>query len=57
MYGYNNRQIRLLLGRQYRSKGNCNKKELMDSIKPLLTNEYIILLNEMSGYLYITKSV
>lgn len=55
MYGKNNVRIRLLLGRQYSSKGTYNKDFLMHEIKLLLPTEYIVKLNEMSGYLYITK--
>ncbi len=55
MYGQNNTRIRLLLGRQYRSKGNYDIYFLMYEIKLLLPREYIVKLNEMTGYLYITK--
>ena len=55
MYGRNNARIRLLLGRQYRSKGNYDIYFLMYEIKLLLPQEYIVKLNEITGYLYITK--
>lgn len=55
MYGKNNTRIRLLLGRQYRSKGKYNIYFLMYEIKMLLPEEYTIEINDMTGYLYVTK--
>ena len=55
MYGKNNTRIRLLLGRQYRSKGKYNIYFLMYEIKMLLPEEYTIEMNDMTGYLYVTK--
>lgn len=55
MYGINGQRIRLLLGRQYRSKGNYNRGLIFAELSHLLPKDYVVKINESTGYLYITK--
>lgn len=55
MYGINGQRIKLLLGRQYKSKGKYNRDLIFAELIHLLPKEYVVKINETSGYLYITK--
>lgn len=55
-------QIKRILGRQYSSKVGRKrdrdelKKEIEELIKSnFLTNDYVVKVNELTGYIYITK--
>lgn len=52
-----NKLIRKLIDKQYSSKANKNKDEIMEELKKVLTPEYEVKLNNMTGFLYITKKV
>jgi hypothetical protein len=56
MYGVNEKRIRLLIGRQYRSKGSYNKGLIMAELYQLLPIDFVVKINETTGYLYITRN-
>lgn len=50
-------QIKRILGRQYSSKvgRKRDRDELKKEIEELITSDYVVKVNELTGYIYITK--
>jgi hypothetical protein len=47
--------IKTLLGRQYSSKGTYNKELLKSELENIIPDGYIVKINELTGFLFITK--
>ena len=47
--------VRKLIDKQYSSKANKSKDEILEEIKKILPSEYVVKLNVNTGFLYITK--
>ena len=50
-----NHRIKVLLGRQYSSKGVFNKGLIMAELKHILPKDFDVKINPQTGYIYITR--